>query len=60
MNDPNENSSLFQAPHSPEAEEPAPPAIDGSDEARRRLRHPFDTSEASDPGNRPDRNDAHR
>lgn len=51
MNNPDEPGSIFQAPAGPPVEEHSQPAVDGSDEARRRLRHPFDVqrTEGTDP-----------
>lgn len=50
MNHPDEPGRIFQAPTSPHVEEHAQPPVDGSDEARRRLRHPFDVSVPTGPG----------
>lgn len=56
MNDPIEYGRIFQDPHRPDTEELSPPSVDGSEEAMRRLRHPFDAPpQASDRSDRPDR-----
>lgn len=48
---PDESGGIFQAPPGPHVEEHVQPAVDGSDEARRRRRHPFDVPQPdpSDP-----------
>ena len=45
MNHPDEPGSIFQAPAGPQVEEPPQPTVDGSDEAMRRLRNPFDVQQ---------------
>jgi hypothetical protein len=42
MSDPDEQGGIFRAPAGPQFEEPPQPTADGSAEAMRRLRHPFD------------------
>jgi len=51
---PDEPGSIFQAPIGPHVEEHPRPTVDGSDEARRRLRHPFDVPRTDASGPRPD------
>ena len=51
---PDEPGSIFQAPTGPHVEEHPTPTVDGSDEARRRLRHPFDVPRTDAPGPHPD------
>jgi hypothetical protein len=50
---PNELSRIFQAPAGPHVEDPPRPTVDGSDEARYRMRHPFDVPPTDTPGRRP-------
>lgn len=52
MTDPHEQDSIFLAATDPDVEEPPRPAVDDSNEAMRRLRHPFDVQ---DGGSRPSR-----
>jgi hypothetical protein len=42
MTEPSEQSGIFRAATDPDAEELPRPTADESDEAMRRLRHPFD------------------
>lgn len=50
---PDESDRIFQAPPGPRVEEHAQPTVDGSDEARRRLRHPFDVPRPDAPAGTP-------
>jgi len=46
MSDPDDRGGIFRAPGGPAAEQPDQPVADGSTEAMRRLRHPFDVEPA--------------
>jgi hypothetical protein len=47
MNHPDDRGGIFLAPAAPHVEEPPSPTVDGSTEAMRRLRHPFDVEPAT-------------
>jgi hypothetical protein len=47
MSEPDERARIFLSPGGAAAEEPDQPAVDGSTEAMRRLRHPFDVEPAA-------------
>jgi hypothetical protein len=46
MSDPDDRGGIFRSPGGPAAEQPDQPVVDGSTEAMRRLRHPFDVEPA--------------
>jgi hypothetical protein len=49
MTTPDEPGGIFQSPTRPHVEEHSQPAVDGSDEARRRRRNPFDVPQTDTP-----------
>jgi hypothetical protein len=49
MNEPDDRGDLFRAPKGSKVEQPPQPTVDGSTEAMRRLRHPFEVEPAAAP-----------